>query len=41
MPCNSRILLNGVSDPKLLNNLLASCVLINFDFLPLYTAHFD
>ena len=33
---------NGIFIPvKLLNNLLASCSLINFNFLILHTAHFD
>ena len=36
-----RILLIGVFIPKLLNNPLASCSLINFDFLLSHTAHFD
>ena len=31
----------GVLIPKLLNNPLASCSLINFDFLLSHTAHFD
>ena len=35
------ILLKGVFIPKLLNNPLASCCLINFDYLLSHTAHFD
>ena len=34
-------LLKGVFIPKLLNNLLASCSLINLDSLLSHTAHFD
>ena len=34
-------LLKGAFIPKLLNNPLASCCLINFDFLLSQTAHFD
>ena len=37
----SMYLLKGVFIPKLLNNLLASCSLINFDFLLSHTADFD
>ena len=33
------ILLKEVFIPKLLNNLLASCCLINFDFSLSHTAH--
>ena len=33
--------LKGVFIPKLLNNLLVSCSLINFDVLLTQTAHFD
>ena len=35
------ILLNGVLIPNLLNNPLASCYLINLDFLLPHIAHFD
>ena len=35
------ILLKGFFISKLLNNQLASCSLINFDFLLSHTAHFD
>ena len=35
------ILLNSVLIPKLLNNLLASCFLINFDFLLIRIVQFD
>ena len=38
---NKGILLNGVLIPKLLNNLFASCFLVNFDFLLLHIAQFD
>ena len=38
---NNGILLNGVLRPKLLNIPVASCFLINLDFLVLYKAHFD
>ena len=36
---NNGILLNGVLITKLLNNSLASCSLINLDFLPPHIAH--
>ena len=35
------ILFKGVFIPKLLNNPLASCSLINFHFLLSHTEHFD
>ena len=35
------ILLNGVLIPNLLNNPLASCLLINLEFLLPHIAHFD
>ena len=35
------MLLKEVFIPKLINNPLASCSLINFDFLLSHTAHFD
>ena len=38
---NNRILLNGVLAPKLRSIPLASCFLINFDFLLPHIAHFD
>ena len=38
---NKGILLKGVFIPKLLNNLLTSCSLINFNFLLSHTLHFD
>ena len=38
---NNGILLNGILRPKLLNILLASCFLINLDFLLPHIAHFD
>ena len=38
---NNGILLNGVLRPKLLNNALASCFLINLDFLLPHILHFD
>ena len=41
MLANKGILLSGVLIPKLLNNPLASCSLINIDFLLPYIAHFD
>ena len=34
IPPNSRILLEIVFNPNLLNNLLASCSLTNLEFLP-------
>ena len=41
MSPNNGILLKGVFNSKLLNNSLASCSLINIEFLQLYTKHFD
>ena len=41
MGSNKGIKLKDVLIPKLLNNPLGSCCLINFNFLLLYTAHFD
>ena len=38
---NNGILLHGVLRPKLINIPLASCFLINLDFLVPYIAHFD
>ena len=38
---NNGILFNDVLIPKLLNILLASCFLINLDFLLPHIAHFD
>ena len=38
---NNGILLNGVLRPKLLNNALAYCFLINLDFLLPHILHFD
>ena len=35
------VLLKGVFIPKLVNNPLPSCCLVNFDFLLSHTAHFD
>ena len=35
------ILLKGAFIPKVLNNPLTSCYLINFDFLLSHTSHFD
>ena len=35
------ILLKAFFIPKVLNNLLASCCLINFDFSLSHTPHFD
>lgn len=35
------ILLNNLLTPKLLNNLFDFCYLINFEFLPPHTGHFD
>ena len=36
-----RVFLKGFLIPKLLNNPLASCFLINFDFLVSHTTYFD
>ena len=41
MSPDNGILLNSVLRPKLLNSPLASCFLINLDFLVLHIAHFD
>ena len=41
MSPNSRILLMGVFNPKLFNNLVASWFLINLNFLPSQTAYFN
>ena len=38
---NKGIWVKGVLIPKLLYNLLASCFLVNFDFLLLHIAHLD
>ena len=40
MSPNSGISPKGAFRPKLLNNPLASCFLINLDFLLLHTVHF-
>ena len=38
---NHGVLLKDIFDPKLLNNLLVSCRLINLDFLLSYIANVD
>ena len=41
MSLNDRILFNSVLRHRLFNYPFASCSLINLDFLPPHTAHFD
>ena len=41
MSRNSGTLLKGIFKPKLLNNTLASCFLINLDFLLMHTTHLN